>query len=152
MTNEQRYRVVDVQPNGSKRLVCSRIETRDQAEKVADALRDVSSFASLVAELDDGSMVEPPDRGDSIVDDGKLSVIGGPWDGARWPGGPMRIEKPVNRVAIEIDGRRFDTSTAEGRDAMRRWRDARGNSVWAVYRLAIRDGKEYYAFGGFERD
>jgi hypothetical protein len=152
MTNAQRYRVVGVQPNGSKQLVCSRIETRDQAERVANALRDVSSFASLVAEVDDGSMIDAPDCGDSLIDDGKLSVVGGPCDGARWPNGPTRIEKDCNRVAFEFQGKKIDPSTAEGRDAMRRWRDAGGNSTWAIYELAIRDGKECYAFSRFEKD
>ena len=152
MTNAQRYRVVGVEPNGSKLLLCGRIETRDQAERVASALREVSPFASLVAELDDGSMVEVADCGDSLIDDGKLSVVGGPWDGARWPSGPTRIEKPCNRVAIEFQGKKIDPSTAEGRDAMRRWRDAGGNSTWAVYELTIRDGKECYAFRRFDKD
>jgi hypothetical protein len=152
MTNAERYRVVGIQPNGLKQLVCSRIETRDQAERVANALRDVSSFAALIAELDDGSMVEAPDGGDSPIDDGNLPVIGGPCDGARWLSGPTRIEKPCNRVALEIQGKRIDTSTAEGRDAIRRWRHAGGNSTWAIYELAIRDGKECYAFRQFEKD
>jgi hypothetical protein len=149
MTNPKGYRVVGVQPNGSKHVVCSRIETRDQAERVANALRDVSSFTSLVAELDDGSMIEAPD---SIIDDGNLPVIGGPCDGARWLSGPTRIEKPCNRVALEFQGKKIDPSTAEGRDAIRRWRDAGGNSTWAIYELAIRDGKECYAFRQFDKD
>jgi hypothetical protein len=152
MPNAQHYRVVGVQPNGSKRLLCDRIETRDQAERVANALREVSPFASLVAELDDGSMVEAPDRGDSLIDDGNLPVIGGPCDGARWLSGPTRIEKPCNRVALEFQGKKIDPSTAEGRYAMRRWRDAGGNSTWAIYELAIRDGKECYAFSRFDKD
>jgi hypothetical protein len=152
VTNAQGYRVVGVHPNGSRRLLCGRIETRDQAEKLASALHEVSRFASLVAELDDGSMVEAPDGGDSKIDDGNLPVIGGPWDGASWLSGPTRIEKRCNRVALEIHGKRIDTSTAEGRDALRRWRDARENSTWAVYQLAIHSGKKFYAFSGFDKD
>lgn len=151
MTTTQLFRVVGVYPDGSRRLICGRIETRDEGEEVAVALRDVSPYASLIVEPDDGSMVEAADRGDSVIEDGKLPVIGGPWDGARWQCGPTRIEKRCNPVALEFYGKQIDASTAQGRDAMRRLR-AGENSVCVVYSLAIRDGRECYAFSGFEKD
>jgi hypothetical protein len=152
MTTTQLFRVVGVYPDGSRRLICGRIETRDEGEEVANALRDVSPFASLVVEPDEGSMLQRADPGDTGIEDGKLPVIGGPWDGARWQIGPTRVEKRCNRVVLEFYGKRIDASTAQGRDAIRRLRDARADSIYVVYRLAIRDGKECYAFSGFEKD
>jgi hypothetical protein len=151
MTTPQLFRVVGAYPDGSRQLICGRIETRDEGEEVADALRGVSPFASLVVELDDGSMVEAADRGDSVIEDGKVPVIGGPWDGARCQSGRTRIEKRCNPVALKFYDKHIDASTAQGRDAICRLR-AGENSIWVVYSLAIRDGKECYAFTGFEKD
>jgi len=54
------YRVVGVRNDGSKRLLCGHLRTKELAERVAGAVKENSPFASLVVECDRGSMHELP--------------------------------------------------------------------------------------------
>jgi hypothetical protein len=54
------YRVVGVRHDGSKRLLCGHIDSRERAERLAGLLQ-VSPFASVVVEIDDESLTETSD-------------------------------------------------------------------------------------------
>jgi hypothetical protein len=57
------YRVVGVRADGSKRVLCDTIATKEKAEHLINEVCQLGVFASLVAEPDDMPLHDPPQVG-----------------------------------------------------------------------------------------
>jgi hypothetical protein len=65
MNAQNTYRVVGVRADGSKRVLCDKLQSGELAERIACHLTDKSPFASIVIEPEDVRIVEPSQDGQS---------------------------------------------------------------------------------------